>query len=146
MIAYKDMNINDVAEIAKMYIETFNSPPWNDKWTTETATKRLSQMINVEDFYGMCAYIDNQLCGMILGSKEQFFDGVMFNIKEFCVKNSLRGQGIGTEILKEFETRLRNCGIGEIILLTSKGDGTEGFYQKRGLESYNGMVMMGKRL
>ena len=146
MIEFKEITNQDVVDIAEMYVETFNSSPWNDEWTIGTASKRLCQMINVEDFYGLCAYKQDRLCGMILGSKEQFFDGIMFNIKEFCVRNNFRGQGIGTDILKEFESRLKQQGIKEVILFTSRNDGTEGFYRKRDLKTYNNMVMMGKQL
>lgn len=31
---------------------------------------------------------------MILGSEEQFYNGIMFNIKEFCVRNEMRNRGI----------------------------------------------------
>lgn len=64
---YKEISIEQINDLAKMYINTFNSEPWNDKWTTETAEKRLSQMINVEDFYGILAYKQGELCGMIYG-------------------------------------------------------------------------------
>lgn len=52
---------------------------------------------------------------------EQMFNGVMFDIKEFRVKNGMRGQGIGTEVYREFEKRLKERNVREIILLTSKG-------------------------
>lgn len=143
---YEEVTLTDINELAIMYIETFNSPPWNDEWTIESASKRLHQMIHCEDFYGLKAYQDEILCGMILGSQEQFYNGIMFNIKEFCVKNEKRSQGIGTKILIEFENRLKNKGVTEIVLFTSRNDETEGFYQKRGLKSYNSMVMMGKEL
>lgn len=146
MIKYKEISISQINDLAKMYVDTFNSEPWNDSWTIETAEKRLSQMINVEDFYGISAYKEGRLCGMILGSKEQFYDGVMFNIKEFCVKNGMRGQGVGSEIFKEFQKNLKECGVKEIILFTSRGDYTEHFYHKHGLESYNGLTLMGKEL
>jgi aminoglycoside 6'-N-acetyltransferase I len=143
---YKGITTSDILQLAEMYVDTFNAPPWNDKWTIETASKRLYQMINCEMSYGLMGYQDETLCGMILGNEEQFFNGIMFNIKEFCVKNELRKRGIGTQILKEFENRLKQKGVNEIILFTSRDDGTEGFYQKRGLKPYNGMVMMGKFL
>lgn len=143
---YKEISIIQINELAKMYVDTFNCEPWNDKWTMETAEKRLSQMINVEDFYGISAYKQGELCGMILGSKEQFYDGVMFNIKEFCVRNGMRGQGIGSDIFKEFQIKLKASGVTEIILFTSRGDYTEHFYHKQGLESYNGLTFMGKQL
>lgn len=143
---FKEITISEIGILADMYVHTFNSPPWNDEWTIETAYKRLHQMINCEGSYGLIAYKEEVLCGMILGSEEQFYNGVMFNIKEFCVKNEMRNKGLGTIILKEFEKRLKSKGITEIILFTSKEDGTEGFYHKRGLKSYNEMVMMGKQL
>lgn len=143
---FEEIILSDIVELAKMYVETFNAPLWNDEWSIETASKRLHQMINCEDFYGLKAFREEVLCGMILGSQEQFYNGILFNIKEFCVKNEMRNEGIGTKILAEFEQRLKNKEIREIVLFTSRDDGTEGFYQKRGLNSYNSMVMMGKQL
>ena len=143
---FEEISLLDVNELSSMYVETFNSPPWNDEWSRETASIRLRQMINCEGFFGIKAYQDDVLCGMILGNQEQFYNGIMFNIKEFCVKNKMRNNGIGTKILAEFEKELRNKGITEIVLFTSRNDGTEGFYHKRGLKSYNSMVMMGKDL
>jgi hypothetical protein len=95
MLTYKEITINDIADLSEIFIETFNAPPWNNELTMDTASKRLSQMINVEDFYGLCAYKENVLCGLILGSKEQMHNGITFNIREFCVRNSMRSQGIG---------------------------------------------------
>ena len=146
MMEYKEISIIQINDLAKMYVDTFNSEPWNDNWTIETAKKRLCQMINVEDFYGIVAYKQGELCGMILGSKEQYCEGVRFNIKEFCVRNKVRGNGIGTKVFKEFKSRLKSSGVKEIILLTSRGASTEGFYHKHGLESYKDLVFMGKQL
>ena len=143
---FEEITLKDINELAKIYVDTFNSSPWNDEWSIETASKRLKQMINCEGFYGIMTYEEDILCGMILGSEEQFYDGIMFNIKEFCVKNELRNKGIGSKILIEFEKRLKNKDITEVVLFTSRDDGTEGFYQRRGLKSYNSMVMMGKEL
>ncbi|BAQ13056.1 acetyltransferase [Clostridium botulinum B2 128] len=143
---FKEITISDIKEIADMYVTTFNSSPWNDEWTIETSSKRLYQMINCESSYGLVAYEDKLICGMILGSEEQYYNSVMFNIKEFCVRNDVRSKGFGTKIFEEFENRLKNRGITEIILLTSRDDRTEGFYKKKGLRSYNEMVFMGKQI
>ena len=43
---YEEITIDHLDELASLYVETFNSEPWNDKWTISTATKRLHQMIN----------------------------------------------------------------------------------------------------
>jgi GNAT superfamily N-acetyltransferase len=145
-MSFEEITLSDINEITGMYVETFNSAPWNDEWTIETASKRLHQMINCEGFYGLKAYEEGILCGMILGSEEQYYNGIMFNIKEFCVKNEMRNKGTGTKLLTEFETRLKARGVTEIILFTSRDDATEGFYQKRSFKAINSIVMMGKEM
>lgn len=145
-IIYKEMGISDLNEMAMLYMDTFNSEPWNEKWTLDTATKRLHQMLKTEDFYGLCAYKDDDLCGAILGSMEQFYNGFIFNIKEFWVKNGMRGLGIGTDIFREFERQLKRKGVKEIILFTSKGDYTERFYIKQNMITNEDMVFMTKQL
>lgn len=144
MLEFKPIVSDDLEELTNMYIETFNAEPWNDRWTEDTAGKRLQQMINREEFYGVSARLDGQLCGMILGFREQYFDGIVFEIKEFCVKNSIRGQGIGSRILEYFESRLNEEQIKRILLLTSRGEQTEAFYNKHGYHACDDMVLMGK--
>ena len=53
---YEEITLAHLDELASLYVETFNSESWNDVWTTCTATKRLHQMINTKDSYGLCAY------------------------------------------------------------------------------------------
>ncbi len=141
---YRNINIDDAPELAKIYAETFNSAPWYDKWTEKTAEKRLSQMIKNGGFFGMVSYNENGITGMILGEEEQYFDGVVFRIKEFCVRNDLRGRGIGTKLLVEFERVLKERGIREAVLMTDIED--ESFYVNFGFKRSGGMVYMGKEL
>lgn len=141
---YREIVSEDVCALAKIYAETFNSDPWYDKWTLETAEKRLSQMVKNGGFFGLLSYDESGITGMIMGESEQYFDGVVFNIKEYCVKNELRGKGIGTELLGEFERRLRGMGIREAVLMTNLED--EEFYKKRGFHRSRGIIYMGKEL
>ena len=30
MITYKTMELTDIPQLARLYVETFNAPPWND--------------------------------------------------------------------------------------------------------------------
>ncbi len=144
-LIYKEMTIEDLDEIIEMYIETFNAPPWNDKWTYETVHLRLSQMINVQDFYGLCVYHQEKLSGIALGSMEQYYDGVRFNFKEFCVRNHLRGYGLGTKLLNELETRLTSMGVYEIMFYTLRHESAQGFYEKRGYSEIKELVIMNKK-
>lgn len=143
---YIEMSREHLEQVAEMYVEAFNAPPWNDKWTPKLVIKRLSQMMNCEGFYGMLCFDNGQLNGMVLGNHEVFYDCMHFHIKELCVRLNLRGKGIGSDLLKQFENHLMKQGIDETYLFTSKADETEVFYQNRGYKSWNSMILMGKTL
>jgi len=143
---YEEITLQYLEELATLYVETFNAEPWNDEWTIDTAKKRLQQIINTEDSYGLCICQNNLMCGAILGNMEQYYNGIMFNIKEFWIKNGMRGNGIGTRLFQEFENRLKGKSVNEIILFTSKGDFTEHFYHKQNMKSNSDMVFMTKQL
>lgn len=143
---FEEINEKNLNEIISLYVTTFNSEPWNDKWTEEIASKRLSQMLNCEGFYGVICYEHNEAIGLILGNHEHYYNGMQFQVKEFCVDLKCHGKGLGSIILDEFIERLKSRGIDEVILLTSKNEKTEGFYNKRGFETLDSMVMMRKRI
>lgn len=143
---YRQFLLGDVADVAALYMASFNAPPWNEHWTLETASQRLRQMLQRPSAYGLLAYEEQGLCGMILGDAEPFYNGMQFQIREFCVDNSRRGQGLGTKIYQELERQLQQRGVGEIILYTLRHPAAEGFYTKMGLQTNEAMVFMQKKL
>ena len=145
-LCYEEMTESHLDELAELYVETFNEVPWNDEWTFETARKRLYMMLHTEVSFGLCVYRKGQMCGAALGAMEQFYDGLMFEVKEYWVKNELRGKGIGSKLFAEMEERLRERDVKNIILITAKGDTTEHFYHKQGMGTDPDMVFMTKRI
>ena len=143
---YKEIKIENADSLAELFMESFNSPPWNDRWNIETAEIRLAQMLDGRASYGMAAYNNGVLCGMAIGCFEQYYDGIVFNLREFCVKNSLRGKGVGSVIYSELENRLRQKNVKEITLNTLNGRATEGFYEKLGMSKTETIVVMNKKL
>ena len=133
--------------LAELYVETYNAPPWNDAWTTPLATKRLDEMICCRDAYGLACLDDHgAIVGMVVGSSETYYNCTQFFIKDFFIIPAIQGQGFGTALLAELELRLRHMGIEKTYLFTAKGGQTERYYHHHGYTSWNGMVLMGKRL
>ncbi len=145
-LIYEEITEDHLEELAHLYVATFNAAPWNDEWTFETARKRLQQLLHSEDSFGLCVYQGGQLCGAVLGVLEQYFDGPMYNLHEYWVKNEMRGKGIGSKLFAETEKRLLERGVKNIILFTAKGDATEHFYHKQGMGTDPDMVFMSKRI
>ena len=142
----REITEQDLPVLAGLYAQTFNAPPWNDRWTPDTAGRRLALMLAAPGALGLAAWDGAAPLGLALGVEEQYFDGAMFNLREFCVALAHRGRGVGTALLKTLEERLAQNGVGEISLFTGMGEEGEDFYRGRGFTRYEGMVMMGKPL
>ena len=143
---YSELEIKDLDEVVLLFIKEFNKEPWNDKWTRDTAYNRLKQMINCEGYYGVKACENEKIIGIILGNHEYYYDGMHFNIKEFCVDSDIKGRGIGSQILEEFICRLKEKGIIKIYLSTLQSDSTVKFYEKNGITYSKDNVVLEKNI
>lgn len=138
-----NMELSDVAEYARLFVSVFNSEPWNDSWTEETAVLRLENMMRTNTFIGKALYSENELIGFIYGQKEYYFNGIHFQIQEFCVRSDEQKKGYGKALLQALKEELtRIGGVVNIYLITSKGDRTEGYYQRRGFVTSEDMILM----
>jgi len=146
-MTFVDLQEHHCPVLAKHYVETYNSPPWNDEWTEPLAAEKLKEIMDSSGSYGLVCYDDaSNFAGAILGNSETYFNCKHFFIKDFFVSLSLQGKGIGSLLMAELEKRLAAKGITKTYLFTSKGDQTEGFYNRRGYTTWEGMVMMGKSI
>lgn len=137
-----DMELCRITEYAELFVSVFNSEPWNDSWTKETALIRIENMIRTNTFIGKAIYFGNDLKGIILGQKEQYYNGMHFQIQEFCVKTAEQNKGYGSTLLQALENELSKIGIVNIYLITSKGEKTEDYYGKRGFVTSDQMILM----
>lgn len=137
-----DMELDRLTEYAELYVSVFNAEPWNDSWTNETAVIRIKDMMQTNTFIGKAIYCENDLKGMIWGQREQFFDGIHFQIQEFCVKNTEQKKGYGKALLAALKEELSAIGVTNTFLITSRGERTEGYYAKRGFVTSEYMILM----
>ena len=146
-MTFESMRPRHLPALAELYVQTYNAPPWNDKWTPGLVEQKLSQMMRCEGFFGLVSLDSHgNPSGMIVGEKEIYFDCVQFYVKDFCIAFHLRGTGIGSALLNELERYLVSMGIRTMYLFTSRTDETEGFYRKRGFISWEDMLIMGKTI
>src|SRR4051812_719510 len=96
----------DLQAVAKLYVNTFNSPPWNDGWTIEVAQERLSRYFRTPDSLGVVAIENSEVIAFALGVMERCINGEHFHLKEMCCDAKHRRHGIGTHILKALNDML----------------------------------------
>ena len=113
---YREKNLN---EILDLFIEVFEKEPWNDNWPSkEKAKNYLLDIINTPGFKGYLKFRENELIGVLFGNIVQWWQGDEFFIKEFFIKKSVQGKGIGSEMLNFLEDSLAQNNVETIILLT----------------------------
>ncbi|GAK53278.1 acetyltransferase, GNAT family [Candidatus Moduliflexus flocculans] len=136
--------LQDVEQCVELYIEVFNAAPWNDEWTTATASQRLSDIYHSPGFLGIACHVDDRLVGCLLGNIEQYYTGPYFFLKEMCVRTALQRQGIGQQLFERLYQQLQQDQMTSILLFTAKDFFPYTFYQKHGFHEVNGMRMMKK--
>ncbi len=130
---------------ARLYMAVFNSAPWHDQWTVDTARRRLADTLTTPNALGLVAS-DHELIGFVIGYGEQWFDGMHFYVSEMCVAPDRQRTGIGTRLLRQLEQTLHALPVTRIYLLTMGGGPAEAFYVKNGFYASPKMVLMTRRL
>lgn len=140
---------NNLIEIAQLYMEVFNSKPWNEKWSLETAVKRIETFNLETNKYGLgyCIRENNKVIGFI-GGLNYFYDQIsMFTIEEMCIANEYQKKGIGGNLLFKFEKIIKNKGFNRIELKTLKSSYIEKFYRDRGFfDNDNNRIYLAKNI
>ncbi len=130
---------------ARLYMAVFNSPPWHDQWTFDTARRRLADTLATPNALGLAAS-DHELIGFVIGYGEHWFDGMHFYVSEMCVAPDRQRSGIGTRLLRQLEQALHALPVTRVYLLTMRGGPAEDFYVKNGFYVSPKMVLMSRRL
>jgi len=133
-----------ILECSKLFLKTFNAQPWNDKWTPDTAFKRLHDIFLSPNFEGISYFEDGEIKGAVFGYKEQYYDGVHYNLKELFISTDLQGKSVGSKLIQELEKRLLGLGVTNILLFTLKGTRASNFYLKNNFSECNNMTIMSK--
>ncbi|MCE7984289.1 MAG: GNAT family N-acetyltransferase [Caldilinea sp. CFX5] len=136
----------NLAECIDLFIDVFNSPPWNEHWEIATATQRLEACYHTPGFDGVIGKIGGKPIGFALGYVEQWDRSKHFYLKEMCVTPKWQRHGTGTALLHELEEMLKRKGVEKIYLYTARETVAQIFYEKQGFYVSAKMIMMAKWL
>ena len=127
---------------ASILVDAYNSEPWNDEWTPETAFRKLDCFYKSPDFIGLLAYQDGKLIGACVGNIEPYYTGDYFYLKEMFVSPEAQKLGVGKKLMESLKIQLAELGIKQVILFTSNEFFPFNFYEKAAFKVMEGMVMM----
>ena len=91
----------------------------------------------------LIAEADGDIIGSVIGG----YDGRRGLVYHLAVAEAFRGQGIGSQLMEELESRLRAKGcLKSYLLVTSDNPEAEVYYQRRGWQHMDSVRLYGKEL
>lgn len=126
----KDSPLED---IAGLFVDAYSDEPYNEKWNTKNAIKRIKDFSS--KCHEFCFYIeeDKKPSGVILCQTIEWDDGLHLVIEDTAIRKDLRGRGLGKLFYKEVEKRAKEKGISCIdILVNKKNAGAMNFWKEMG--------------
>ena len=88
----------------------------------------------------------DRLVGISLGSIMHWCTGTEYYIYEFCISRDRQHEGLGTELLRGIEERVKDMGVDHIFLQTEESAPAYSFYQKNGFTELKGHVSLVHKL
>ena len=139
----KPLHVDDLQNCAEIFVEVFNSSPWEEGWTVSSAMPRMKEIAGTPGFVGLKAIAEGRMVGFVMGYAESYDAGSDFYLKEMCVRPKMQKQGIGKVLLDELKEQLRNAGARTLYLLTSREALATRFYENNGFQTSDKMIVMG---
>ncbi len=123
---------SDLEELAKLMVDVYNAPPWNDKWTVETALESLNDISDFPKFFGNVIVDGNKIIGGIIGHIRRYSSESTFYIDEFFISEKYRGTGLAKELYQTSIKQLQQRDISGAFFTTLKNSRAYNFYLKQG--------------
>jgi len=131
---------------ADVYMTVFNSEPYYDHWTKETARQRINELRHTPGFMGYVAVDGDEVVGLIMGYKRQWYNGISFDLQDVCVLPKRQGRGIGSQLCDVLEHELAQQEVKRVFLMTLRGGPGDVFYSRRNFRQASRTIVMVKRL
>lgn len=133
-------SIKQIEQSAEIYPGAYNTEPWNDNWTTETATALLTCYYNTPGFIGWIAKQNDKIIGCVIGNVEPYYSGNIFILKEVFVSVSSQETGVGSSLLTIMKNDLKKIDIKMVMLGTRRS--IFQFYTKSGFKEMEDVGLM----
>jgi aminoglycoside 6'-N-acetyltransferase I len=137
----------DLEECARLFVEVFAEPPYEEQWQPEEAVSYLDRFLSFDPENCWVAVADDAVRGMLLGYHYPWRSRSEYYIREILVHPSWRGKGIGSGLIAQAVSRLG--GDAAISLVANEKTRAHEFYEKLGIAQhpyykfYSGRVRTG---
>ena len=135
------MDINDIDSVIPLYIDYYNTCE-DGCWMETTAKRRIQQVLRIDDSYSLIMKDTNgEVRGFVMGYFKQYDDIVGYTLEEILISRKFQNKGLGSTLLAELETKVKEAGVSCIELQAVKDEIHEKYYGKAGYGDAKNFVM-----
>ena len=138
---YKSEHLQQCVDL---FAETYNRPPWNNRWTAETATRHLQEIMSHSRFVGFVLWDKDEMIGAALCYEKTWWSNDELYIHEFFIAPRFQRKGHGNTLFSAIEIYAEEQSLSNITLLTDRKKPAFGFYKKNGMAYLKNPVLMYK--
>lgn len=126
----RDYIPSDLEACARLLIEAYNTEPWNNHWTMETATRYLSEFVSNDQFVGFVICKDDAVIGAMFAHRKTWWTNDELFLDELYIAPPLQRQGYGESLLEHAERYAKSQNLAGLTLLTNRYFPAKRFYEK----------------
>ncbi|WP_433797108.1 GNAT family N-acetyltransferase [Actinoplanes sp. CA-252034] len=116
---------------ARLYVDVFTRPPWNETWHPNDATQRLHDILTTPRAHAVhTTDASGTVTGFAAGHRERHSTADHFLLQEMCVHPDHQRQGLGHRLLTDLTRQLPD--VTHWYLLTGRDTPAAAFYQAHG--------------
>ena len=134
----------DIREIAKLMLEEFSKPPFNEKTTINSVIKSLNFYFKIGKAFVAIEHKD--IIGIAIFKVEQWWEGPVILIEDLAVKEDFQKQGIGKKLTDAVENYGKKMRVKAVSFATNKKSSAVKFYAKQGYKIEKNRIFMRKKL
>ena len=119
---------DDIDKCVKLYIHSYNRPPWNYNWDYDKAVKYLTEYMDRTRFVGFALCEGDDIVGAMLGHSKTWWTNDLLYIDELFISPDRQRLGYGKKMLDHCEKYSKEQGYDVVTLMTNKHMPARKFY------------------
>jgi GNAT superfamily N-acetyltransferase len=134
----------DLEHCARLLMEAYNCPPWNDNWTLEKAERFLREFAGHKRFFGFTLWENGELIGAAFCREKTWWTSDEIYVEEFYISPRYQRRGYGKLLLGAIEDYIKERGLAGFTLLTNRTMPALEFYKKNDFVPAEHIIFMYK--
>lgn len=132
MIRIRSLTREDLPACTRLLMAVYNNEMWQCRWTDQTGTAYLTQIMEMPCFVGYAAEEDGELVGAALCREKIWWNNSELYVEELFVNPQHQRRGVGTKLMQTAEDYVLGKELAGITLTTNRYAFAPQFYHKLG--------------